>query len=161
MQIIAAITLAIGDTDTGIRWLGNGDLAVYTNNVARARFNGNGVTATAVNMDILRQSDLDPFFTGGCGNNQYITSISSTGQISCAQDTYTAIYQDRVYTRGDNQDTNVPSASYFCSLAGMAWSGAAPAGANCAVFMPISGGSWFISVQPENVACRITCFRYN
>jgi len=37
-----AIKLAIGDTDTGLHWLSDGNLAIYTNNVERMRIDSAG-----------------------------------------------------------------------------------------------------------------------
>ncbi|NCN07032.1 MAG: hypothetical protein GW946_04310, partial [Candidatus Pacebacteria bacterium] len=36
------IKLAIGDTDTGLHWISDGNLALYTNNVERIRFDSSG-----------------------------------------------------------------------------------------------------------------------
>ena len=40
--ISPAITLAIGDTDTGLNWISDGNLAVYTNNAERLRITSAG-----------------------------------------------------------------------------------------------------------------------
>jgi hypothetical protein len=37
-----AITLALGDTDTGFSWVSDGNLALYTNNAERMRFDSSG-----------------------------------------------------------------------------------------------------------------------
>ena len=36
------IKLAVGDSDTGLHWISDGNLAIYTNNVERVRFNSAG-----------------------------------------------------------------------------------------------------------------------
>ncbi|HPW39487.1 MAG TPA: hypothetical protein PK619_02075, partial [bacterium] len=51
------IKLAIGDTDTGLQWISDGNLAVYTNNVERMRVNsagniGVGTTAPGQKLDV-------------------------------------------------------------------------------------------------------------
>ena len=57
------IDLAIGDTDTGLQQQGDGQLAVYTNNVERARFNsvgnfGIGTSSPSQKLDVVGSAKI-------------------------------------------------------------------------------------------------------
>ncbi|MEM6517033.1 MAG: hypothetical protein AAF688_12680 [Bacteroidota bacterium] len=49
-----AIDIAIGDSDTGLQQQGNGQLAVFTNNVERVRFANNGRVGVGINAPTER-----------------------------------------------------------------------------------------------------------
>ena len=74
-----AIRLAIGDTDTGLHWISDGNLAVYTNNVERIRINssgnvGIGTTSPGTKLEVSGQVKI----TGGSpGDGKVLTSNAS------------------------------------------------------------------------------------
>jgi hypothetical protein len=98
-----AISLAIGDNDTGFNWVSDGNLAIYTNNAERMRIDssgnvGIGTTAPAYKLDVNGDINTSGVYRRGgtagislsCGASQVIKGAIVSGGIitagSCAAD---------------------------------------------------------------------------
>jgi len=67
-----AVDLAIGDTDTGLNWISDGNIAVYTNNLERMRVNSSG-------LDIAGTAKMTGFQLTTGANNGYILTSDGSG----------------------------------------------------------------------------------
>ena len=67
------INLAIGDNDTGFKWISDGNLAVYTNNTERMRIDNGG----NVGIGTVTPSNKLTIDLGSANNNEWILAISS------------------------------------------------------------------------------------
>ncbi len=81
-----AINLAIGDTDTGLKWISDGNLAVYTNNAERMRVDSSGSVGIGTSMptaklDVVGSAKLTGDVTLAPSGQSAYTVKNSAGTI--------------------------------------------------------------------------------
>jgi hypothetical protein len=84
------ISLAIGDNDTGLNWISDGNLAIYTNNAERVRIDssgnvGIGTTSPTQKLDVngnirIRSLNCTTYANGGK------LTTDASGNVTCADD---------------------------------------------------------------------------
>gem|GEM_PF-2749467 len=86
------VKLAIGDTDTGIHWVSDGNLALYTNNAERIRFNSSGNSGFGTTSPLERiHASGNIRGEGFCINASCITSWPSTSLLTSTQSANTVL----------------------------------------------------------------------
>lgn len=85
IKIIPTITLAIGDTDTGIRWNSDGNISIMANNVATAT-----ITPSSVIFNINVGLSANSTFTTLTGTTVSATTLSASGTVTGSNGVYSS-----------------------------------------------------------------------